>query len=119
MSFLEEGQTSKKGIKENIHYLTITESGYYKNMVLILSNNFDPSTSDVISWLDYLGVKWFRINESDRIRLLNIEFDKNETSNIPPQRQKVYRLVKLEGYCYKEVGEMLSIAPSTTISHIA
>jgi len=51
-------------------------------MVLILSDNFDPSTSDIINWLDYQGVKWFRINETDCVRLINIEIGNNGNSNV-------------------------------------
>jgi len=51
-------------------------------MILILSNNFDPSTSDVINWLDYQDVKWFRINETDKISLINIEIGNSDDSNV-------------------------------------
>lgn len=51
-------------------------------MVLILSDNLDPSTNRVIDWLNYLHIKWFRVNESDTIRIINIEFNGNAVSQI-------------------------------------
>ena len=37
---------------------------------------------------------------------------------LPPQRQQVFRLCKLEGKSYKEVSEMLGISVSTISDHI-
>lgn len=37
---------------------------------------------------------------------------------LPPQQRKVYRLCKIEGMSYKEVGELLSISETTVNSHI-
>ena len=39
-------------------------------------------------------------------------------SNLPPQRQKVFRLCKLEGKSYEEVGQLLGISASTISDHI-
>ena len=38
--------------------------------------------------------------------------------SLPPQRQQVFRLCKLEGRSYKEVSELLSISLSTISDHI-
>lgn len=51
-------------------------------MVLILSDNWEPSTNQVIDWLNYLNIKWLRINESDRLRITGIEFRGNEVSQL-------------------------------------
>lgn len=51
-------------------------------MVLILSDNWEPSTNQVIDWLNYLNIKWLRINESDRLRIIGIEFRDNEVSQL-------------------------------------
>ena len=39
-------------------------------------------------------------------------------AGLPPQRQQVFRLCKLEGKSYKVVGEMLGISVSTISDHI-
>lgn len=38
--------------------------------------------------------------------------------SLPPQRQQVFRLCKLEGKSYKEVSELLGISTSTVSDHI-
>lgn len=43
-------------------------------MILILSDNFDRSTNQVIEWLNYYNARWFRINESDQIVFKALEF---------------------------------------------
>ncbi len=46
------------------------------------------------------------------------QFLDNLLDNLPPQQQKVYRLCKLEGLSYKEVGQKLSISETTVNTHI-
>lgn len=43
-------------------------------MVLIFSDNDDGSTNEVIEWLDAMGTKWFRINESNMVTLEALSF---------------------------------------------
>jgi hypothetical protein len=50
-------------------------------MVLILSNKFDLSTSDVINWLDYQGTKWFRITNKDKSVLVQKSASGNSLSD--------------------------------------
>lgn len=40
-------------------------------MILILSEENDYATNDVIDWLRYYGIRFFRINESDSIRIID------------------------------------------------
>ena len=44
-------------------------------MVLILSEEKDKSTNEVIRWLDYYGEKWVRINQED---ILDVSFTEND-----------------------------------------
>ncbi len=39
--------------------------------------------------------------------------------NLPPQCQRVYKLVKLDGLRYKEVATILDISPRTVENHVA
>lgn len=43
---------------------------------------------------------------------------KKAIDTLPPQRQQVFRLCKLEGKSYKEVSELLGISVSTISDHI-
>ena len=42
----------------------------------------------------------------------------NAISSLPPQRQQVFRLCKMDGWSYKEVSEMLGISQSTISDQI-
>ena len=53
--------------------------------------------------------------KSDDEKLVALE---STIQNIPPQRQQVFRLCKLEGKSYKEVSELLGISVSTISDHI-
>ena len=48
----------------------------------------------------------------------NLAILKKAIEGLPPQRQQVFRLCKLEGKSYKEVSEMLGISTSTISDHI-
>ncbi|MNY29976.1 RNA polymerase sigma factor CarQ [compost metagenome] len=49
--------------------------------------------------------------ESDR-------FVQDTIEELPPQRKQIYKLCKLEGKSYAEVGRQLGISPSTINDHI-
>ena len=48
----------------------------------------------------------------------NLAILQKAIAGLPPQRQQVFRLCKLEGKSYKEVSEMLGISASTISDHI-
>ena len=48
----------------------------------------------------------------------NLTILQKAIEDLPPQRQQVFRLCKLEGKSYKEVSEMLGISVSTISDHI-
>src|SRR5829696_506494 len=48
----------------------------------------------------------------------NLQLLQKAVQSLPPQRQQVFRLCKLEGKSYKEVGELLHISLSTISDHI-
>lgn len=39
-------------------------------------------------------------------------------AQMPPQRQRIFRLCKIEGKSYQEVGKLLDISPATVNAHI-
>ena len=52
---------------------------------------------------------------SDDVKTVMLE---KAIQTLPPQRQQVFRLCKLEGKSYKEVSELLGISVSTISDHI-
>ena len=61
---------------------------------------------------NYIGIEsWDQDDETEVILQKAIE-------GLPPQRQQVFRLCKLEGKSYQEVGAMLGISVSTISDHI-
>ena len=44
-------------------------SGFLYVMILIISNNYDKSTTNVLGWLDFYNKKWLRIND-EQIQVL-------------------------------------------------
>ncbi len=48
----------------------------------------------------------------------NLKILQKAVEGLPPQRQQVFRLCKLEGKTYKEVSELLGISVSTISDHI-
>lgn len=65
-----------------------------------------------VSTLNYIALEEF---VADNEKLIFLE---NAINKLPPQRQQVFRLCKLEGKSYKEVSELLGISLSTISDHI-
>lgn len=65
-------------------------------MILILSDEFDFSTTQVLEWLDYYSLKWIRINPNEKIKLKflgeDILFDLKGNS---------FFLSEVEGFWYR------------------
>ena len=59
-----------------------------------------------------------RIIESFKSGDENLAILQKAIEGLPPQRQQVFRLCKLEGKSYREVSEMLGISASTISDHI-
>ena len=65
-----------------------------------------------LSTTNYINIEEYT-REEENLRLLYKAIE-----SLPPQRQQVFRLCKLEGRSYKEVSELLSISLSTISDHI-
>lgn len=79
-------------------------------MVLILSEEKDRSTNEVIRWLDYYGEKWVRINQEDQ---LNIDFIKNDI--ILNINSKAVKFSAIKSFWYRR-GMLNSTTLLNTIS---
>jgi RNA polymerase sigma-70 factor (family 1) len=64
------------------------------------------------STVNYSLIEKYKSNEDDLATL------QKAIEDLPPQRQQVFRLCKLEGKSYKEVSELLDISVSTISDHI-
>jgi RNA polymerase sigma-70 factor (family 1) len=65
-----------------------------------------------LSTVNYTVLEEF-VADDEKLILLE-----NAINNLPPQRQQVFRLCKLEGRSYREVSELLGISLSTISDHI-
>ena len=65
-----------------------------------------------LSTVNYMALEEFVANDEKSVLL------QNAINKLPPQRQQVFRLCKLEGKSYKEVSELLGISLSTISDHI-
>ena len=65
-----------------------------------------------LSTLNYLALEEFVAGDEKSVLL------ENAIHKLPPQRQQVFRLCKLEGKSYREVSELLGISLSTISDHI-
>jgi RNA polymerase sigma-70 factor (ECF subfamily) len=65
-----------------------------------------------LSTVNYTVLEEF-VADDEKLILL-----KNAIDKLPPQRQQVFRLCKLEGRSYREVSESLGISQSTISDHI-
>ena len=65
-----------------------------------------------LSTTNYINIEEYT-SEEENLGLLYKAIE-----SLPPQRQQVFRLCKLEGRSYKEVSELLSISLSTISDHI-
>ena len=66
----------------------------------------------LLATIEYLPVEDL-LQSDERSVILQKAID-----SLPPQRQQVFRLCKLEGKTYKEVSELLGISVSTISDHI-
>ena len=65
-----------------------------------------------LSTLNYMALEEFVADDEKSVLL------ENAIHKLPPQRQQVFRLCKLEGKSYREVSELLGISLSTISDHI-
>ena len=65
-----------------------------------------------LSTINYMALEEFVADDEKSVLL------ENAINMLPPQRQQVFRLCKLEGKSYKEVSELLGISLSTISDHI-
>lgn len=77
-------------------------------MILIVTEKTDISTSQVIDWLKYYNIPFFRINETDKISVekISIPNNRSKTSNIGEvsikvNNKKIINLSKIKGYWYR------------------
>src|SRR5690606_23727997 len=71
-------------------------------MILVLSENGDLSTNDVLKWLDYFGVEWTRINEDDRVEFTSLKYIDNRIKHfIITVNGQAIDLLDVKAYWYR------------------
>lgn len=72
-------------------------------MVLIISDNNDPTTNLIIDWLDYYGISWHRINETDSITISSIRLVHGNEPEIvlAIDNDKLLNLREVQSYWYR------------------
>jgi hypothetical protein len=70
-------------------------------MILIISSDTDMTTSDVIEWLRYYQVNFFRINDSDKYVLLNYSLSTNSCAIEIIVNQKKIQLHSIRAIWYR------------------
>ncbi|WP_118973603.1 grasp-with-spasm system ATP-grasp peptide maturase [Taibaiella koreensis] len=71
-------------------------------MVLILSENRDPCTIEILKWLDHFGTPWLRINEDDEVAFECLEYRDNQLIQLVVSvNGRLVDLVRIKAYWYR------------------
>ena len=81
-------------------------------MILILSEEKDKSTNDVIRWLDYFGEEWIRINQEDT---LDLSFTEDDI--IFSTKEKVVRFSVITSFWYRRGMFSSDVFPNAISEH--
>lgn len=72
----------------------------------------------VSSYLSYNNTELYSHIQEELDHKETEVFYKDAIAKLPPQRQKIYTLCKIEGHSYEEVAQLLGITTSTIHDHI-
>ncbi|MDR2126259.1 MAG: grasp-with-spasm system ATP-grasp peptide maturase [Prevotellaceae bacterium] len=70
-------------------------------MILILSEEFDQSTNDVIDWLLYFNKPFIRINDTDICEIIKIKFVENKTKIVIKVNDQKIDFDDVSAYWYR------------------
>ncbi|MDR2064574.1 MAG: grasp-with-spasm system ATP-grasp peptide maturase [Prevotellaceae bacterium] len=70
-------------------------------MILILSDEFDQSTNDVIDWLLYFKKPFIRINDTDICEIIKIQFEENKTKIVIKVKNRKIDFDDVSTYWYR------------------
>ena len=73
-------------------------------MILIISNESDPSTDEVIDWLIYLGAKLTRINKGEVVKKFVIKINNTDTCYKITFDNKEIEDSKIKSFWYRKSG---------------
>lgn len=90
-------------VAENVVYDYFRKAARDRDMLSKLMLHGEESYQHIERWVD----------EKENKAILE-----KAIAQLPPKRQQIYQLRKLEGYSYDQIGEMLGISPSTVNDHI-
>ena len=90
----------------------IAENKVYDFFRKVARDKNMESQLTALSTSDYTTLEAFMSNDE------NLTILQNAIDGLPPQRQQVFRMCKLQGKSYKEASELLGISVSTISDHI-
>ncbi len=79
-------------------------------MILILSDQNDTSTNDVIDWLNYYGTKWFRVNAETLVNSINIKFTQKEVLITLEFENNIVQLTEIKAFWYRRGDLTLNLS---------
>jgi ATP-GRASP peptide maturase of grasp-with-spasm system len=96
-------------------------------MILIMSDENDSSTSDVITWLNHFKMPFFRINIEDAYSIKKIQLSNEKSEIILTHNNIEIDLCKIKSFWYRRgglnidlpsIGEMSSVIRHRVITHL-
>lgn len=70
-------------------------------MILILSQEFEPSTDYVLDWLDFYDINYFRVNGNDKIQIIEYQLNNSGVDFILKINGKLIQLKDISAYWYR------------------
>ncbi|MEI7597424.1 MAG: grasp-with-spasm system ATP-grasp peptide maturase [Bacteroidota bacterium] len=77
-------------------------------MILILSNENDLSTCEVLEWITYFGCKYIRLNETDNVYFKKLKIENKQTSILVENQDNDINLSDFSSYWYRRGSFNLS-----------
>ena len=105
-------------------FIRITSEAQNKHMVLIISQEPDQITDDVAEWLDFKGIDFVRVNESDFVSNVLITLDpKGGDVSLCIDKKGTIKLSEVSTYWYRRGGFYPNLAfmdelPENLKSHL-
>jgi ATP-GRASP peptide maturase of grasp-with-spasm system len=96
-------------------------------MILIMSDENDSSTSDVITWLNHFKMPFFRINIEDAYSIKKIQLSNEKSEIILTHNNIEIDLCKIKSFWYRRgglnidlpsIGEMSSVIRQQVMTHL-
>jgi len=75
-----------------------------RNLIIIGSENHDPSTDIVCTWIRNLGFEFIRLNNEDTISVLDIFLDNQQVDILFSYKKRQFYLSNIKSFWYRRGG---------------